>query len=140
MYVCEIRKRRYRGKSPPQIRGPEDAYRFLRKQLEGKDREHFVVILLSSKNAVIGVETVSVGTLNASIVHPREVFKPAVVNSAAAILLLHNHPSGIPTPSQEDIAITKRIKKAGEVLGIDVLDHVIVGKGTYQSLKELGVM
>jgi DNA repair protein RadC len=140
MYVCEIRKRRYRGKSPPQVRGPEDAYRLLRKRLEAQDREHFVVILLSSKNAVIGVETVSVGTLNASIVHPREVLKPAVVNSAAAIILAHNHPSGVATPSQEDIAITKRIKKAGEVLGIDVLDHVIVGHGTYQSLKELGVI
>lgn len=115
-------------------------YRLLKKQLEGQDREHFVVILLSSKNAVIGVETVSIGTLNASIVHPREVLKPAVVNSTAAIILAHNHPSGVATPSQEDIAITKRIRKAGEILGIDVLDHVIVGKGTYQSLKELGVI
>lgn len=140
MYVCEIRKRRYRGKSPPSVRSPEDVYRLLKKQLEGQDREHFVVILLSSKNAVIGVETVSIGTLNASIVHPREVLKPAVVNSTAAIILAHNHPSGVATPSQEDIAITKRIRKAGEILGIDVLDHVIVGKGTYQSLKELGVI
>lgn len=140
MYVCEIRRRRYRGKSPPTVRSPEDVYRFLRKQLEGQDREHFVVILLSSKNAVIGVETISVGTLNASIVHPREVFKPAVVNSAAAIILAHNHPSGVATPSQEDIAITKRLKKAGEVLGIDVLDHVIIGGKGYASLKELGVI
>jgi DNA repair protein RadC len=140
MYVCEVRRRKYRGKSPPQVRGPEDAYRLLRTQLEGADREHFVVILLSSKNAVIGVETVSVGTLNASIVHPREVLKPAIVHSAAAIVLVHNHPSGVPTPSQEDIAITRRIVKAGEILGIDVLDHVIIGHGTYQSLKELGVL
>lgn len=140
MYVCEIRKRRYRGKAPPTVRGPEDAYKLVRKQLEHADREHFLVILLSSKNAVIAIETVSVGTLNASIVHPREVLKPAVVNSAAAIVLVHNHPSGVPTPSNEDIAITKRIQKAGEILGIDVLDHVIVGQGTYQSLKELGIL
>jgi DNA repair protein RadC len=140
MYVCEIRRRKYRGKSPPQVRGPEDAHRLVKKQLEGQDREHFLVILLSSKNAVIGIETVSVGTLNASIVHPREVLKPAVVNSAAAIVLAHNHPSGVPTPSQEDIAITKRIKKAGEILGIDVLDHVIIGDGAFQSLKELGAI
>ena len=140
MYVCEIRKRRYRGKSPPHVRGPEDAYKLVRKQIENADREHFLVILLSSKNTVLGIETVSVGTLNASVVHPREVLKPAVGNSAAAIVLVHNHPSGVPTPSNEDIAITKRIQKAGEILGIDVLDHVIVGKGTYQSLKELGIL
>lgn len=140
MYVCEMRRRRYRGKAPPQVRSPEDVFRLLKKQLEGQDREHFVVILLSSKNAVIGVETVSVGTLNASIVHPREALKPAIINSAAAIVLVHNHPSGVPTPSQEDIAITKRIKRAGEILGIEVLDHVIIGRGSYQSLKELGVL
>ena len=140
MYVCEIRKRKYRGKAPPVVKGPEDAYRLVRKQLESADREHFLVILLTSKNTVIGVETISVGTLNASIVHPREALKPAIINSAAAIVLAHNHPSGVPTPSADDITITKRIKKAGEILGIDVLDHVIIGKGTFQSLKELGVL
>ncbi|MDP2660270.1 MAG: JAB domain-containing protein [Dehalococcoidia bacterium] len=105
--------------------------------LEGADREHFVVILLDSKNKGIGINTVSVGSLNACIVHPREVFKPAILVGANAIILGHNHPSGDPTPSPEDVAVTVRIREVGRILGIEVLDHVIVAPGgAYRSLRE----
>ncbi|MFN0150688.1 MAG: DNA repair protein RadC [bacterium] len=124
----------------PTIRSPEDVARLLMDEMRTLDREHFREILLNSKNRVLSVETISVGTLNASIVHPREGLKPAIMKSAAAIILVHNHPTGVPTPSQEDIAITRRFVKAGEIVGIDILDHVIIGNGQYQSLKELGVL
>ncbi len=124
----------------PAIRSPEDVARLLMEEMRSLDREHFRELLLNSKNRVLSIETISVGTLNASIVHPREGLKPAIMKSAAAIILVHNHPTGVPTPSQEDIAITKRFVKAGEIVGIQVLDHVIIGNGRFQSLKELGVL
>ncbi len=136
MFVSELRRRKYRGREEVVVRGPEDLYRLLRPRIAKADREHFVAVLLSSRNTVIGIETVSVGSLNASIVHPREVFKPAIVHSASAIALAHNHPSGDVSPSEEDLAITKRLKEAGRLLGIDLLDHVIVGHTAYTSLKE----
>ena len=126
MYVCELTKRRYRGKPPKAIRGPDDVVALLGRRLRKEHREHFLVLLLNARHEVIGKETVSIGSLNASIVHPREVFKPAVVQSAASIILVHNHPSGDPEPSEEDSAITKRLVECGELLGIQVLDHVIV--------------
>src|SRR6185503_4763571 len=91
-------------------------------------REHFVVLLLNARHEVEAVETVSIGSLNASIVHPREVFLPAVLASAASIVLCHNHPSGDPEPSEEDLSITRRLVQVGDLLGIGVLDHVIVAK------------
>lgn len=124
----------------PAIRSPEDVAGLLMEEMRSLDREHFRELLLNAKNRVLSVETISVGTLNASLVHPREGLKPAIVKSAAAIILVHNHPTGVPTPSQEDIAITKRFVRAGEVVGIPVLDHVIIGNGRYQSLKEMGVL
>lgn len=96
------------------------------------DREHFVVLLLNRKNTLIGINIVSVGSLTASVVHPREVFKPAIVGNAAAIIMGHNHPSGDPQPSNEDRVLTKRLFEGGKLLGIDVLDHVIIGDGTTQ--------
>ena len=101
-----------------------------------KKKEHFVVLYLNARNQLIGKETVSVGTLNANIVHPREVFQPAVLKSAASIILVHNHPSGDTSPSNDDIQLTERMVKAGEMMGIDVLDHVIVCERSYLSLKE----
>jgi DNA repair protein RadC len=95
--------------------------------LEGVDREHFVVLLLDRKNQLIGINTVSIGSLTASVVHPREVYKVAILSNAAAIICAHNHPSGDPQPSQEDRALTARLVVAGKLLGIDVLDHIIVG-------------
>jgi DNA repair protein RadC len=127
VYVCELSKRRYRGKKPKEIRGPDDVLALLGRKLRKEAREHFLVLLLNARHEVLGRETVSVGSLNASIVHPREVFKPAILCSAASLVLVHNHPSGDPEPSEEDLAITKRLVEAGELLGIGVLDHVIVG-------------
>jgi len=130
VYVCELTKRRYRGRKLPEIRGPDDVARLVGRKLRKESREHFLVLLLNARHEVMGQETVSIGSLNASIVHPREVFRPAVVVAAAATVLVHNHPSGDPEPSEEDLAITKRLVEAGELLGISVLDHVIVaGRG-----------
>jgi DNA repair protein RadC len=126
VYLATLSRRRYRGKQPIPIRGPEDALRVLKRCFAGGDREQFLVILLNARHEVLGVETVSVGSLNASIVHPREVFKPAVLCSAASIILAHNHPSGDPEPSEEDLTITKRLVEVGEIHGIAVLDHLIV--------------
>lgn len=127
-YVCELSKRRYR-RPPLPIRGPEDVLAHAAvKRLRSAGREHFVVLLLNARHECVAIDTVSIGSLNASIVHPREVFKPALLGSAASVILLHNHPSGDPEPSEEDIAITKRLVEAGELLGIGVLDHVIVAR------------
>lgn len=103
-------------------------------------KEHFLAVHLDSKNRVQCLDRVSLGSLNASIVHPREVFKAALLSSAAAIILVHNHPSGDPTPSREDLELTNRLKECGELLGIRVLDHVIVGDRCYVSLADRGLM
>ncbi|MFH0828787.1 MAG: DNA repair protein RadC [Candidatus Kerfeldbacteria bacterium] len=130
VYVCELTRRRYRGRRLPEIRGPDDVVRLVGPKLRKESREHFLVLLLNARHEVMGQETVSIGSLNASIVHPREVFRPAVTQAAAALVLVHNHPSGDPEPSDEDLSITKRLVGAGELLGISVLDHVIVaGRG-----------
>jgi DNA repair protein RadC len=94
------------------------------------DREHFLAAILDRKNTVIGMNTVSIGSLTAAVVHPREVFKPAILSNAAAVLLCHNHPSGDPQPSPEDPTLTSRLYKAGQLLGIEVLDHIVLGHGT----------
>ncbi|MHB1127735.1 MAG: RadC family protein [Bacillota bacterium] len=126
----------------PAIRSPLDAANLVMEEMRFLDREHFRCILLSTKNRVIRVETVSVGSLNSSIVHPREVFKSPVRHSAAAVILAHNHPSGDPTPSREDLEVTKRLVESGKILGIEVLDHIIIGsrgfQSVFQSLREQG--
>lgn len=99
-------------------------------------KEHFVVLYLNAKNQLVHKETISMGTLNANLVHPREVFEPALKYSAAQIIVAHNHPSGDPKPSEDDIEITKRLTEAGKLMGIDVMDHVIVSKNSYFSFKE----
>lgn len=103
-------------------------------------REYFTVLLLDGKNRIIREEQISEGSLNQSIVHPREVFNPAVKESAAAVILVHNHPSGDPAPSREDREITRRLKEAGEIMGIRVLDHIIIGDGSYFSFVEMGLL
>ncbi|MFN8587882.1 MAG: DNA repair protein RadC [Candidatus Eisenbacteria bacterium] len=108
------------------IRGPDDVLPHVR-DLVGARREHFVVLLLNARHEMQRRETVSIGSLNASIVHPREVFLPAIVESAASVVLVHNHPSGDPEPSEEDLAITRRLVEVGDLVGIGVLDHVVVG-------------
>jgi len=108
------------------IRGPEDVLEHVRDLLPAR-REHFVVLLLNARHEMQRREVVSIGSLNASIVHPREVFLPAILHSAASVVLVHNHPSGDPEPSEEDLSITRRLVEVGDLVGIGVLDHVIVG-------------
>jgi DNA repair protein RadC len=123
------------------IRCSADAARMLWAYLEGVDREHFVVFLLDQKNQVIGINTVSMGSLTASIVHPREVFKAAILANAATIICGHNHPSGDTVPSQEDRLITTRLASAGKLLGINVMDHIIIGSaGKYFSFADEGLL
>ncbi len=117
------------------IKKPEDVLSQVKNRLKGKKREYFLILLLDTRNQLIGVTTVSMGSLDSSIVHPREVFKEAISASAASVILVHNHPSGDPQPSKEDIELTKRLTKAGEIMGIDVLDHIIVCGENYLSLK-----
>jgi DNA repair protein RadC len=105
-----------------------------------EQKEHFAVLLLNTKNHVISMPEVSVGSLSASVVHPREVFRAAIDHAAAAMILLHNHPSGDPTPSREDIAVTERLVKAGKIMDIPVLDHVVLGRDRFISLKEKGLL
>jgi DNA repair protein RadC len=125
-----------------QFRQSKDVADLLRQFLGDVDREHFVVILVDRKNRLIGIHTVSVGSLTASVVHPREVFKVAILSNAAAILCGHNHSSGDPQPSGEDCSLTRRLVQAGEILGIEVLDHVIIGDGTadYYSFADQGML
>jgi DNA repair protein RadC len=128
-----------RNPGRPMISSPADVDRLLRGRIANLDRENFVVVLLNTKNEVIETSTVSVGTLSASLVHPREVFKPAVRASAASVIVAHNHPSGKVEPSKEDREVTKRLGEAAGIIGIEVLDHVIVGDG-YFSMKEHGML
>lgn len=140
MYVRELTRRRYRGKTPIVIRGPDDVVKALGRRLSREQREHFLVLLLNARHEAIGRETISIGSLNASIVHPREVFLPAILSSAASIVLVHNHPSGDPEPSDEDLSITKRMVQVGDLVGIGVLDHVIVASRGVVSLRSRGLL
>jgi DNA repair protein RadC len=140
LYVAELTRRRYRGKAPRPVRSPEDVVAIIGRKLQVEAREHFVVLLLNARHECMAVETVSIGSLNASIVHPREVFRPAVLAAAASVVLVHNHPSGDPEPSDEDVSITRRLLQAGELLGIGVIDHIIVAKRGVVSLRGRGAM
>lgn len=120
------------------IYSPEDCVAFLSAEMKHLTQEHFVVIFLDTKNYVIGKKTIFIGSLNKAIVHPREVFKEAIKRSSASIICAHNHPSGDPTPSEQDIGLTHRLYEAGELIGIKVLDHLIIGDEQFVSLKEKG--
>ena len=122
------------------ISSPKDAYEMIKEQLEGLDREQFIIACLNTKNEPTNITVVSVGSLNKAIVHPREVFKTAILSNAASIMAFHNHPSGETTPSQQDIQLTNRLYEAGELLSIKLLDHLIIGDGTFTSLKEKGYL
>jgi len=122
------------------IRAPEDATKIINGYLQGADREHFVGLYLNSANALIAIHTVSVGTLNSSLVHPREVFKLALMVNAASVIVAHNHPSGNAEPSQEDLAVTKQLVEAGKILGIPIHDHIIAARDTYTSFAERGLL
>jgi DNA repair protein RadC len=125
----------------PQLRVPAQAAPLFAQYIGEIDREIFTVALLTVRHRVLGLHTVSVGCLTSSLVHAREVFKPAILAGAAAVLLAHNHPSGDPEPSSEDVALTRRLVSAGQLLGIEVLDHLILGEaGRFVSLRERGAV
>lgn len=124
----------------PQITCPGDMANLLLEYLASLDREHLIVGLLDTKNRVIGFNTVTIGNINSAIVSARETFKPALLANATAVILAHNHPSGDPTPSPEDIQITRSLAQAGNLLGIEVLDHLVIGDERYVSLKERGLL
>lgn len=121
------------------IRSPQDAYNYL-KDMQYLTQEHFVVLGLNTKNQILFRETVFIGSLNSSIVHPREVFKNLIKRSCASAIVCHNHPSGHTAPSPEDIQVTERLMEAGMIVGIAIIDHLIIGFESYISLKEKGYM
>jgi DNA repair protein RadC len=122
------------------IRSPEDGAKYVMNDMRFLSQEHFVCLYLNTKNQVLHKQTIFIGSLNASIVHPREVFKQALKRSAASVICFHNHPSGDPTPSKEDIEVTKRLSECGKIIGIDLLDHLIIGENKFVSLKEKGYL
>jgi len=123
-----------------EIKNPDVLVKMIRASIKDKAKEHFKLVLLNSRNKVIGISDVSIGTLTANLVHPREVFKEAIIHNAANIILVHNHPSGNPEPSEDDVKITERLINAGKLLDINVLDHVIIGHDSFISLKDKGVI
>lgn len=122
------------------IKSPADGADFVMEDMRHLNQEHLVAMFLNTKNQIIHRETIFIGSLNASIVHPREIFREAVRRSAASVICAHNHPSGDPTPSQEDIHVTRRLVEAGKIMGIELLDHLIIGNNIFVSLKEKGYM
>ena len=135
-----IRERRPGYGTRRKIRTSRDVFDAFQVHFTSKDREEFLVVPLDGKNQMLGFHVVSVGTLTASLVHPREVFKVALLANAAAFVVVHNHPSGDATPSAEDQAITQRLRQAGELLGISLLDHVVLGDGRYVSFADEGIL
>jgi DNA repair protein RadC len=123
------------GGDKPVVKTPEDVVSLIKSRLKGKKKEYFLAILLDTRSQLIKIAEISVGSLDSSVVHPREVFKEAISASAASVIFAHNHPSGDPQASEDDIGLTKRLAKTGEIVGIDVLDHVIIGDKEYISLK-----
>ena len=140
--VVLVKEKVGRYELPKKIDSPDRAYKAITAitSVEEEAQEVFGVLILNTKHKIVAAHEVSRGELNSSLVHPREVFKPAVLHNAAAIICFHNHPSGDPEPSREDMKITERLKNAGEILGISVCDHIIVGDDRYVSLKERGAM
>jgi DNA repair protein RadC len=122
------------------LRCAADVYQRMRLRMRDLRHEEFHVLLLSTQNEVLRDLQVTRGTLDASLVHPREVFRPAIAEAAASVILVHNHPSGDPTPSAEDRAVTRQLRSAGQTIGIEVLDHVVMGEGRYVSFAEGGMM
>lgn len=139
LYVATIRRRKRRALPGP-IKGPEEIYALLKPLVSDVLCEHFYAVYLNARYVVIEVRLISVGSLNASIVHPREVFRPAVALAAAALVVAHNHPSGETSPSDDDRALTRRLMQVGELLGIPILDHLVVANGSFTSFKEAGFL
>ncbi len=129
-----------REQSITKIRSPEDVAALMVPEMRELDREHFKAILLNTKNCILKIVTVAIGSLNAALVHPREIFKAAVVASAAGIIIVHNHPTGNPEPSREDKELTVRFARCGELMGIDLVDHIIIGGNRFTSMREMGMV
>ena len=125
----------YPEKGKAIVRSPENVLNEIRSKLKGRKKEHFLTLFLDTRNQVLGVASVSVGSLDSSLAHPREVFKEAISANAASVIFVHNHPSGDPQPSEDDIKLTRRLVEAGNIVGIEVLDHVIVADKAFASLK-----
>ncbi|MDF2820077.1 MAG: hypothetical protein K0R15_518 [Clostridiales bacterium] len=140
--VAEIAKRMAKSNAPEKlcVSSPSSLAQHFMSEMRYLTREQLMLVLLDTKNKVIFSKTISMGTVNSSLVSPRELFIEALKNDAVSVAVLHNHPSGDPTPSKEDIAITKRIMEAGSIIGIQLLDHIIIGDGNYVSLKERGLI
>lgn len=136
--LCELSKRFKSFKSGEEYRilSPLSAANYVMEDMKHLKKEYLKLIMLNTKNIVLSVKDISIGSLNSSIVHPREVFVEAIKNNSASIIVCHNHPSGDPNPSKEDINITMRLRECGKIIGIEVLDHIIIGNGIYVSLKE----
>lgn len=122
-----------------QIKSPQDAYEFLRVEMEDLEQEHLRVVSLTTKNRIISAPLIYQGSVHTTVVRIAEIFRPAIMDNASGLIIVHNHPSGDPTPSPEDAAITREIVKAGALLDIDVMDHLVVGRGKFVSLKERGL-
>lgn len=138
--VAELSKRLSKASVPgAKVTSPAEAAALLMSEMRFLKKEHMNTILLNTKCHVIDIENISIGSLNSSIVHPREVFLTAIRRSSSSIVMVHNHPSGDPTPSVDDINITKRVFEAGKVIGIELVDHIIIGAGVFRSLKELNL-
>lgn len=135
----ELGKHLLKGKTAGLYLKPEDVWKEL-KEIRDHKKEHFVIFYLDSRNQEIKREVISVGSLNANLVHPREVFEPAVKNLVAQVILAHNHPSGNPQPSEDDLELNKRLVEAGKILGIEVIDHIIVARDKYLSFREKGLI
>ncbi len=124
----------------PVISTPDEVYQLVKHEIQKWDRERFLAVMLNARNGVIGIDEVSCGSVNVSIVHPREVFKAAILANAVALMLIHNHPSGHVEPSDNDIELTKDLVKSGEILGIKVIDHLIVSSKEYYSFQKTGLI
>ena len=140
--VVLVKEKVGRYELPKKISNPDQVYKAITTitSAEEEAQEVFGVLILNTKNKIVAVHEISRGTLNSSMVHPREVFKPAILHNAAAIICFHNHPSGDPEPSKEDIKITNCLVEAGKIMGIEIFDHIIIGDDRYVSLKERGVV
>lgn len=130
----------YKSNDKYVIRSPEDGADYIMEEMRNLNQEHFIALFLNTKNQIIHRQTIFIGSLNAAIVHPREIYREAVKRSAASIIVAHNHPSGDPEPSQEDIHVTRRLVESGKMIGIDLLDHLIIGDRKFVSLKEKGYL
>ncbi|WP_058485499.1 RadC family protein [Defluviitalea phaphyphila] len=140
--VLELSKRisKRQGMLKYKINSPKSIASIYMEEMRYLKQEYFKIVILNTKNQIIGDKNITKGSINSSIVHPREIFKYAIKKSATSIIMIHNHPSGDPNPSKEDIQVTKRIVDGGELLGINILDHIIIGDGIYISLKEKGII